>query len=83
MEPVKWTPGGGFKVVSAGKERPSASLTRAEQHADCLHPIRSSAGDSGKVFEDVDLSEDWCEYDEDSDLSLEIMGLESRWETVR
>ena len=31
----------------------------------------------GKVFEDVDLEErEWCEFDDENDLSVEILGLE-------
>ncbi|KAK3283790.1 hypothetical protein CYMTET_8531 [Cymbomonas tetramitiformis] len=38
----------------------------------------------GKRFEgEVDLTEDWCEYDDNKDLSLEITELEHCFETVK
>lgn len=46
-------------------------------------PLNCLAGDSSTKFEDVDLSEDWCEYDEADDVSLEVMGIEGKWEPVK
>jgi hypothetical protein len=38
-------------------------------------------GESGQLFdEEVDLSEDWCDYDEGADVSPEISGFETKVE---
>ena len=34
----------------------------------------------GMTFEDCELVDDWCEYDDNNDLSVQIMDLESRIE---
>ena len=40
----------------------------------------TSAGGSGKVFEDVEFEDgEWCEYDDEDDLSVEIGELEHEW----
>lgn len=38
---------------------------------------------SGAVFEDVDLSEDWAEYDEKAGVSVGIYELESKFGAVK
>ncbi|KAK9842024.1 hypothetical protein WJX81_004623 [Elliptochloris bilobata] len=38
---------------------------------------------SGTVFEDVDLSEDWAEYDEKAGTSVGVYELESKFEAVK
>lgn len=38
---------------------------------------------SGTVFEDVDLSEDWSEYDEKAAASVGIYELEGKFEAVK
>ena len=38
---------------------------------------------SGAVFEDVDLSEDWAEYDEKAAVSVGIYELESKFGAVK
>ena len=38
----------------------------------------------GKVFEEVDLSEgDWTDYDDDNDLAVSVMELDSKIEVVK
>ena len=51
-------------------------------------PVRRQAGfrvetPSGTVFEDVDLSEDWAEYDEKAGVSVGIYELESKFAAVK
>lgn len=38
---------------------------------------------SGAVYEDVDLSDDWCEFDDKLGESVGVYGLEGRWEVVK
>lgn len=38
---------------------------------------------SGAVFDDVDLSDDWCEFDEKAGESVGVYGCEGRWEVRR
>ncbi|EGD78329.1 hypothetical protein PTSG_09395 [Salpingoeca rosetta] len=37
----------------------------------------------GAVFKDVDLSEEWADYDEENDLSVSIMEVETKVETTK
>lgn len=43
----------------------------------------TSAGEQGTEFPDADLSEDWCEYDDADDLSLEVMEVQGEWRPVK
>ena len=36
----------------------------------------------GFIFPEVDMSEDWADYDEENDLSVSIMAVESKIERV-
>ena len=38
---------------------------------------------SGTVYEDVDLSDDWCEFDEKGGESIGVYGAEGTWEVRR
>ncbi|CAD2219240.1 hypothetical protein AGDE_01359 [Angomonas deanei] len=37
----------------------------------------------GKLFEGVDLSEDWCEYDEDSQQALSLLGVSASFTKIK
>ena len=54
-DPVKWHPGGGWRVAHA----------------------------RGKVFEDVDLSDDFCDIDEKSNEPCSVMELKWEFRTHR
>ncbi len=55
----------------------------------CLRPERAAQANfrvetpSGTVFEDVDLSEDWAEYDEKGAVSVGVYELEGRFGAVK
>ena len=52
-------------------------LTPVKWHPMCDFSATSSGGFK---FDEVDLSDDWAEYDEDNDISVSIMNLESKIE---
>ena len=54
MEPIKWTPGEGYQVVSATQ-----------------------------TFENVNLNDDWAEFDEEASESVGIYDLEYKFEVVK
>ena len=52
-------------------------LTPIKWHPMCDFSATSAGG---FTFDEVDLSDDWAEYDENNDMSVSIMGLESKIE---
>ena len=38
--------------------------------------------EGGTAFEDVELHEDWCEYDEENDASVQLLEVEFKVDTV-
>ncbi|KAF4706631.1 hypothetical protein FOZ62_019865 [Perkinsus olseni] len=46
------------------------------------HPERgyTAVSEGGTVFDDVDLSDDWCEYDADNDAAVGVYDLEWKLE---
>ncbi|CAK4646175.1 hypothetical protein LEN26_015761 [Aphanomyces euteiches] len=56
LEPVAWSPEGGYTITSAG---------------------------GTAVFQDVDLAEDWSDYDEDGGQAVGIYAIEHKFEVVK
>jgi hypothetical protein len=72
LEITKWYPG----VSNFGMFRrccPSFDLAFPQTGFTCQ-------SEPGYLFEDVDLSEDWAEYDDENDLSVEITELEHKFD---